>query len=234
MIQQDDWLNFWFKPQLFIHQSWYGELDERLLNQNTSALAWNWSYDYICDCYGLPKEYVALEDDIASKILLGMLENRDTTMDLAEKMASGVVNEKSMSVDIRRRILQRNRALSLKKRFFDVCTGLEKGQFGLCFLHLTMSFSAPDLWKRVRLLFLRETVEFIESTVKQMSCLEANGKAAKRAWVEILNMKDELEPNFSITHRDEKVSDSGVEAANDEAQVGEKEVLDRAPRAAMG
>ncbi|VUD40260.1 hypothetical protein TDB9533_00043 [Thalassocella blandensis] len=214
-MNQDDWLNFWFKPQLFMHESWVGQLDNALLDKQSSALAWHLSFDYVCDTYRLNKEYQELEDGLVKNILRELLANDETILDLASMMISSVAIDKNMSTETRRKILQRNRALSLKKRFLNVCQKLDAKEFGIYFIFLAVTISLPSLWSRVRLMFAQETVAKIEQICKEVPRLASNDAAIRRAWKEIFNLKQELKPDFAMANVDDTLASMEADAAND-------------------
>ncbi len=209
-IMQEDWLNFWFKPQLFIHRTWIDEIDKRLLNKNSSSLTWHLSYGYICSLFRLPKVYQELDDGIARNILQLLLQKDETVIDVATMMISGVSNNKSMPLNFRRKILQRSRGLSLKKRFLNNSDDLSVSEYGIYFVYLAVEFLTPTLWRRVRLIFPRATVENIEEAGKQVYRSEVNEKAVRRAWRYILNfiseIKSEIESKPGITFHEENPS----------------------------
>lgn len=214
-MNQDDWLNFWFKPQLFMHESWVGQLDGTLLSKQSSTLAWHLSFDYVCDTYRLTKEYHDLEDGLVKNILCELLANDETILDLASMMVSSVAIDKNMSTETRRKILQRNRALSLKKRFLNVCQKLDEKEAGIYFIFLAITISLPSLWCRVRLMFAQPTVAKIEQICKEVPRLSSNDSAIRRAWKEIFNLKQELKPDFAMANVEETLAAMESEAAND-------------------
>ena len=236
-MTQDDWLNFWFKPQLFMHESWFESLDGRLLNKASSALAWHLSFDYVCDVFRLSTEFIEVEEGLVQNILADLLRNDETVLDLAAMMMSTQAIDKSMSTHMRRKVLQRHRALSLKKRFLGICQSLTEREFGVYFVFLAVSMAThrqtnlsgnenitakAPLWSRIRLLFPRETVEKIELAGKQVPRMAANDAAIRRAWREIMNLKHELKPEFAMTDADTTIAEIDMEAANDtEASVDE-------------
>lgn len=198
MIAQDEWLNFWFKPQLFLDQSWYSAIDERLLHARSSSLAWHISYSYVCDCLKLPEEYVEVKPGLAANIIHDLLQNDRTIIGLATMMVSSLAVDTQLPTELKRKVLQRNRALSLKKRFAEACDNLQDREYGIYFLYLAIMLETPQLWRRVRLMFKRETVENIEQAGKRVPRTEANAKAVRRAWNEIFQLKNVLRPGSAV------------------------------------
>ena len=205
-MNQGEWLDFWFKPQLFMHESWIPMLDETLINKQSSTLAWNLSFHYICDCYQLPEEYFEIENDLTEDILHELLKSNKAIINMACLMVSSLVVDKSVSLALRRRALQRHRALSLKKRFLTNCQSLNGDEFGIYLVFLSVISTTPKLWSRFRLLFPKSAVEKIEQTGNEAPRSKANDNAIRRAWKEIFYLKNELEKNLSITSTESAIA----------------------------
>jgi len=225
-VNQDDWLNFWFKPQLFMHDSWVSMLDQTLLNRHSSALAWHLSFDYVCDCYQLPPEYSEFEDSFVKEILDELIKNKKELLNIACLMISGVAVDNSTSIAIRRKILQRNRALSLKKRFLANKQNLDDNELGIYFIFISIIRTQPELWSRFRLFFPKESVKKVEQAGKDVLSLKANDNAIRRAWKEIFRLKQELTPDFSLTTADDAIGLIEAEATNDTLEVSTDELTD--------
>lgn len=214
-MSQDDWLNFWFKPYLFMHDSWVLLLDEKLLNRDSSALAWHLSFDYLCECYCLPQEYLDIEDGLIKDILGELLKDDKKILDMACMMISSVVVDENITIATRRKILRRNRALSLKKRFLVTSHNLDNNELGIYFVFFAVTTINPELWSRFRLLFPKDSVEKIEQTGKEVPHSLANISAIRRAWKEIFNLKRELELESVMINAKETMANIDAEVEND-------------------
>ncbi len=217
MNMNDDWLNFWFTPQLFFHGSWFAALDQRLLSAKSSSLAWNTSYDYVCDVLRLPVEVEEPCGGLAGQIIKDLMQNDRSIVNLATVMVSSKAIDSSMSIDIKRKILQRNRALSLKKRFAQACDELSDNEFGVYFIYLAVMLDTPKLWRRVRLMFKRDTVEKVERAGRKIPRSEVNTKAIRRAWKEIYVLKGVVRPQHGLSDFLEPIDDKTHVVSNDDS-----------------
>ena len=164
------------------------------------------------------------------QILKDLLEARNTIDSFATLMMGGRTDGEKVATELKRKILQRSRALSLKRRFAEADDRLNEESYGLFFTCLIFTVMAPELWKRVRLLFDKERILLLEEIAQDVKRTDANLKAIRRGWNEIYNLREEAEERmdddiFANAHIEEEPPIESGElddiASNDEAAAEE-------------
>ena len=218
MLDNERWLSFWFKPYLYLHASWMQDLDQRLITEQSSSLAWHVAYPYICAIYQLPQRYQTMTEGMVNSVVSDLVNGDENIIEMASFMLSGSCKPGAISLAMRRVFLQRSRALSLKKRLYEPTHNIAESDSGLLLVYLLCMCVDANSWQRIRLLFDKQRVSAIENNSQAIAFSDANKKAVQRAWNEIYQLKREIEAEHqrNLAHEEQLGKPDHVAASNDD------------------
>lgn len=183
------WIDIWFKPYSYLHDTWRHSIDNRLLSDTSSSLAWQSSYHYLCDLLKLQADYCD-EDNTFIQALLNDLWNKDfQILDMAAFMVTGTFKLADVELEQKRFLVQRSRALSLRRRLFEPVPCLSELDAGLMLVRLLCQCVDSLAWQRIKLFFDKNRVSFIESSVSAIDFSDITRRSIIRACNEIYQLK---------------------------------------------
>lgn len=216
-LDNERWLEFWFKPYLYLHSSWMKDVDQRLLTENSSSLAWHVSYPYVCNVYRISLHYRDMTEGLINNVIFDLLAGGQDVVDMASFMLGGISKSDNFSQTQKRILLQRSRALSLRKRLYDPTENIPEQECGLLLIYLLCQCVDPEYWQRARLFFEKSRVLSVERGGKFIPLSDANKKAVQRAWNEIYQLKPQPEVEQPLdtvdASNDEVIEDNFIELA---------------------
>lgn len=214
----DTWIDIWFKPYLYLHKSWMSNIDQRLLTDSNSSLAWQGSYHYICSALQMRADYCELRSDFIKALVEDLFKGDFQTLDMASFMVTGTFKLDDIDVEQKRFLVQRSRALSLKKRVYDPIRFLSEIDAGLLLIRLLCQSTDIDSWQRIRLFFDKSRVNFIEESANAIELTDITRRSIIRACSEIHQLKYQASVAADITtqpNNEESNTHSEQQVTND-------------------
>lgn len=219
MSTTEAWLDIWFKPYLYMHRSWMCNIDQRLLTDTNSSLAWQGSYQYLCRALELRCDYRELHSDFIRALANDFFNGEYQALDMASFMVTGTFKLDDVELEQKRFLVQRSRALSLKKRIYEPIGFLSEIDAGLLLVRLLCQAIDLDAWQRIRLFFDKSRVNFIEASANAIELTDITRRSIIRACSEIYQLKYQQSAVASDiaeeSHQNNPETASDVQQAND-------------------